>query len=528
MTGEWDTVVIGAGVGGLTGAAKLARAGQRVIVLERNPHPGGTAYSYRRNGFAFPMGPLGYSNRDAVGEILRDLTGGRDLDYQRVHYRLRAFGLEAPLSLSFRELTRELATLFPQESHAIERFFEDVESIATAIHLDDEDSDCRAGGFRRASAAEYLQGMIEDRKLRRILGSLGTREPYSSLPLLASMWNLMCREGIWYPSGGPRALCDELVGVVAGHGGAGPARDEAGQRRRTRQSTGAIRLETEVRRIVVEKGRATGVVLADGSAVNAGAVISNADYKTTYLELVEPGQLAPDWRRAVSQARQTDSVVQVGLGVDGSRVDLSAFEGASRVIYRRGDGDSLPNEESAWDARDADPRAVAGRELEISLLTREDRGLAPPGGEVVVIRVDAPYSHFAQFRVGTNRRTAGYRDYKVRLARALIDEAAVMIPGLEDGIQVVDVATPLTFRDRGGRSEGAVAGWSWDHEDSRDHRLRDLVLTPVRGLYMAGYQAFSALLMGGVPTAMESGCRAARAALDNAGPAEEVTIPGSG
>ena len=54
----------------------------------------------------------------------------------------------------------------------------------------------------------------------------------------------------------------------------------------------------------------------------------------------------------------------------------------------------------------------------------------------------------------------------------------------------------------------------------------ELIRTPIKGLYMVGYQAFSALFMGGVPTAMESGRRAAQAVLDGAGPIEEIRIPG--
>ena len=70
MRKEWDTIVVGAGVGGLTAAAKLVKAGQRVLVLDRNPHPGGTAYVYRRKGFAFPMGPLGFSHPELIKSIL--------------------------------------------------------------------------------------------------------------------------------------------------------------------------------------------------------------------------------------------------------------------------------------------------------------------------------------------------------------------------------------------------------------------------------------------------------------------------
>jgi phytoene dehydrogenase-like protein len=91
----------------------------------------------------------------------------------------------------------------------------------------------------------------------------------------------------------------------------------------------------------------------------------------------------------------------------------------------------------------------------------------------------------------------------------------------------MDVATPLTFEERGGRSQGAVAGWSWDYEDNPSYRPVELVQTPIHGLYMAGYQAYSALFMGGVPMAMASGSRAAEALLQGAGPSHEVRIPGS-
>ncbi|MGQ9648362.1 MAG: hypothetical protein ACUVWO_17715, partial [Thermodesulfobacteriota bacterium] len=144
----------------------------------------------------------------------------------------------------------------------------------------------------------------------------------------------------------------------------------------------------------------------------------------------------------------------------------------------------------------------------------------------VVIRAEAEYDHFARYRLGWRQRSPNYMEYKTRLARALIQEINHLIPGLEKAILVMDVATPLTFEDQGGRSGGAVAGWSWDYEDFRDDQPKELIGTPIKGLYMAGYQAFSALFMGGVPTAMESGERAAKAVLEGTGPVEEISIPG--
>jgi phytoene dehydrogenase-like protein len=145
---------------------------------------------------------------------------------------------------------------------------------------------------------------------------------------------------------------------------------------------------------------------------------------------------------------------------------------------------------------------------------------------VIVIRTEAEYLHFARYRSPTERRTPSYQAYKVRLARALIREIESLLPGIEEAILVMDIATPLTFEDQGGRSEGAIAGWSWDYKDFRDNEPKELIQTPIKGLYMAGYQAFSALFMGGVPTAMESGKRAAKAVLEGAPPAEKFLFPG--
>jgi phytoene dehydrogenase-like protein len=116
----------------------------------------------------------------------------------------------------------------------------------------------------------------------------------------------------------------------------------------------------------------------------------------------------------------------------------------------------------------------------------------------------------------------------MRLGRALIQEIEKFISGLEKAILVTDIATPLTFEEQGGRSGGAVAGWSWNYEDCPDYHPRELVRTPINGLYMAGYQAFSTIFMGGVPTAMESGKRAAQAVLQGAGPVEKIMIPVAG
>ncbi len=510
MSDGWDTIIVGAGVGGLTAASMLVKAGLRVLILERNSHPGGTAYVYHRKGFTFPMGPLGFSSPRLIRETLKILDGG-DLNLLPVQYRIKAFGLEIPVSLTFSGMVEALTKLFPEEGQSIKHFFEDMEKVVSAMQL--PDNDLNRSLLKEASeksALEYLSNRVKDGRLRRVLGSIGTQEPYSNLPLMAAMWNLMSNEKIWYPEGGMRALCERLVRAVVGHRGG-------------HQSVGQMVLGTEVSQIRVEKGKVLGITLRDGTTIESPTIVSNADYKTTFIKLMDPGSVPEEWHRAVLNAKQTKSVLQVCLGVDTSKVDLSSFNEADRLIYKGSRGKSL----GALDGRSEaiHPEALAGQELEISFWSKSDRALGPEGAGVIVIRTEAEHSDFIKYRPTWRNRLPVYQDVKMRLGRALIQEAANVIPGLEKAILTMDVATPLTFEEQGGRSGGAVAGWSWNYEDRPDYRPRALVRTPIQGLYMAGYQAFSTIFMGGVPTAMESGKRAAQAVLQGAEPVEKIMIP---
>ncbi len=324
------------------------------------------------------------------------------------------------------------------------------------------------------------------------------------------MWNLMSHEGIWFPEEGMQSFCERLVKAVVGNN----------------ENSGEIRLNKEVAKIRVEQGKVLGVILKDGTQIDSSSVISNADYKTAFLKLMEPKTIPPEWYDAISSARQTGSVFQVCLGVDAGKADLSAFEKASRLIYRRSGRNVQERENLDWNVQEIDPDALAGQELEVSLWGKDWEMVSSEGRAPIVIRAEAEYNHFAKYRLGWRQRSPEYQGYKTRLAQALIREIDHLIPGLEKAILVMDVATPLTFEDQGGRSGGAVAGWSWDYEDFRDDQPKELIGTPIKGLYMAGYQAFSALFMGGVPTAMESGKRAARAVLQGMGPVEKILIPG--
>lgn len=581
----WDAIVVGAGLGGLVAASRLLREGLRVLVLDAASHPGGTAYAFRRDGFLFPMGPLGFSHPRLVTEILRRTGMVEPPALKRVSYNLHAFGLSLPLSLPFPEMVAELSAVFPGERDYIGTFFHNLKTTyasllsMSGIHLErfhlsahEEPGlisypqphpflETPPGPSPRGSALKRRFGgnipsgtgifpppgekAAGDWRLRRILGSMGTGEPYSNPALLAVMWNLLCEEGIHYPEVGMHGLCDLLaaplgwrpLGVHDKHTREGEDEEEEWRKSVEKAwggelpSTGDTRegrllLRSPAARIEVRRGRVRGVALRDGTFLEAPVVISNADFRETFLALLDRDAVPEELRRAVGGAALTPSKLQVCLGFVSSLVNLSAFRRGSRVIHRRADGpESRPQREPDWSSHRLDPQELSGAEIEMTLLSADDPSLAPSGRQVLVMRTTAEFTHFEPFRPPGGGRIPAYAGYKISLAEALIGEASRLIPHLDTALEKVDVATPLTFEERGRRSRGAVAGWTWRGPSGGLRGAAELVRTPVAGLYMAGHQAFTMLVLGGVPTAMLSGFLAAEHALAGSGPCGEMPIP---
>ena len=363
------------------------------------------------------MGPLGFSSPGLVRESWEKLTG-KELELSRVDYLVRACGLEVAISLPWPRLESELSGIFPAEAAGIHDFIDLLRRTAASAGPDPA-SAIHAG----VSSTAWCGTRVCD-------ASWAARErgePYSSLALLASMWDLMCEVGIHYPVGGFRGFCDGLADAVSGGGHEG----------------GEIRLRTEVAEIVAGAGRVTGLILADGNEIAADAIICNADFKTTFLSLLAPEQVPEEWRGAVRDARQTSSNLQVALGVDAERVDLSAFKRASRIIYRRNAGSAgLDEAEPDWDAEEIDLAGPGRPGTGTVLVEHRRRGPGPHrAGAVVVIRAGAAYRHFAQFRPSRGARTPGYAGYKERLGSALVTEATTVLPGLAEAVEAMDVAT---------------------------------------------------------------------------------------
>jgi all-trans-retinol 13,14-reductase len=314
--------------------------------------------------------------------------------------------------------------------------------------------------------------------LKNLLGSMGVHPPRMSVLNLAIMWKLMSIEGIWSPSCGIHGLIDEIAEAFTSQGG-------------------VLATGRPVEEILISKGLAVGVKTGGGDVHESRWVVSNADYKKTFLQLVNRDHLSAGFLKSVEDKPYTGSELCLYLGLNPEKVDWRAMK-ARHLFFTPGLDEHNPREQDNADSL----------EIEICLWSDTVPNMTPADKKAMVIRSSFPFSKFELYWTGEKQRTTGYQEYKKELADQLLRAAEHVLPGLASAVETREAATPLTYRDWGQRYLGSIAGWSWQ---ARENELggKFLIETPIRGLLMTGVYAATELLFGGVPTAVHTGGLAA-------------------
>jgi all-trans-retinol 13,14-reductase len=498
---RYDAIVIGAGFGGLSCAAKLAKNGQKVLLLEKNPHIGGTSYIFYRSGYTFPMGALGFSYPGKVKEFLQSVGIQEEIIFKQSHYRLITPYFDMVYSRPIDEFKKDLKHMYPAEK-GIDAFFAEMGNIIDLVEnisswhprylvdrrkieaLQKKDPDLpsklkRVEGYARMPSAAMLDKYFTDPILINFLGSQGTYAPSMSVLNLALMWNIISRQGIWFPSCGIHGLTDRLEESFRRYGG-------------------ELKTSCPVKKILVSQEKARGVLCENDHTYLSDWVVSNTDYKKTFLQLIEKNILTSQYLKFVEKSPYTQSELCVYLGINPQNVNLDAMTVPHLFFKHKYDWEKLP------DLEDFD-----NREMEICLWSDKAPQLIPPGKAALILRIGFPYGHFSRFWTGEKKRKQGYKSYKKRLALSLVKTADHILPGLLSAVEVMEVATPLTYQDWGQRHLGSLAGWTWTVKDEEFFDKKILVKTPISNIFMAGIYAASELFLGGIPTAIHTGSMAA-------------------
>jgi all-trans-retinol 13,14-reductase len=470
---RYDAIVIGAGIGGLTCGAFLAKAGLSVLIAEQDSKPGGYCVSFQRKGFTFDAGfdtTLECEKGGVVYDTLDELGLTGEIQFIRLASPMRVIGGDYDILVTG-EFIEELKRVFPGESTSIDNFMGECRALASEMkNLSAVPPDLlgftgklglmmkfilkspRMRKYSGKSTGEVLNTFFKDPRLKAFYGTVVPFGPKAMAPLL-----LMILGGepvSYYPRGGAQALTDIFANRVTKHGG-------------------ELALKTMVTRILVEDGTAAGVEVAGGKEIRSRFVISNADGRETFLKLIGEGYLAPKLVKELRETELSGSNFLVSLGVD---LDLRGmgFDGTS-IIYNR--------------CNELDKIFSAGLDhcyLCIKMHSLRDPSQAPANMATVQLLTCLPYDYTGNWkREKDGKRGEEYLQLKEAVADKLIASVEKIIPGLANHIVVKDVATPLTFERYTLNSCGAGMGWfPAPGGGMRSQR------TPVRNLYQAGAWTF--------------------------------------
>ena len=508
LADDWDAIVIGSGIGGLTAAVLLAvRGGKRVLVLERHYEVGGFTHTFRRPGYEWDVG-LHY-----IGQV-QDKTSGvrRAFDhvtanqvqwqampdiYDRVIIEGRTFDLSSGLE-RFRE---GLKRSFPSETRDIDRYIAAVRACNRASGLYYAEKAIPkplaavVGGLMRApymrwarrTTREVLESFASNRELIGVLtaqwGDYGLPPAKSSFAVHATIAQHYFGGGS-YPVGGASTIAAAIIPQIERNGG-------------------AVVSSAEVTAILVEGTKAAGVHMNDGREFRAAMVISDAGAANTFERLLPPdlpelGSLRNQLRRL--QPSSAHLSLYVGLSQSDAALGL---KGTNLWIYPSFDHDA--NVEGFAQDMDAPFPLVY---MSFPSAKDPDFQRRHPGKGTVEVITMVPYGPFERWAEARwKRRGDEYEALKLRLSERLRAELERQMPSVVGNIACTELSTPVTTRHFMNYGHGEIYGLASTPER---FAIRSLgARTPIRGLYLTG-QDVSTL---GVVGALFGGIISASAAL---------------
>ncbi|MBI2187387.1 MAG: NAD(P)/FAD-dependent oxidoreductase [Acidobacteria bacterium] len=454
---RYDAVVIGAGIGGLTCAALLARAGLRVLLVEQHYMVGGYCSTFRRGGFTFDAAthfyPLLGNPRTMSGRLLSEL--GVEVDWIKMDPVDRFHlpdGWTFDVPADFETYRRRLVVAFPLEAGAIDAFFALVRRtyLAGILHYFRRGGPLRCADLCQRPIRDVVHEHFCDRRLKLLLmadcahwGSPPSRTSF----VFDSMLRLAYFLGNYYPRGGSQRFVDALASRFEALGG-------------------DILLGRRVTAIAVDGNVARGVEVETGTArarrrmrVHADVVVSNADLRQTCEQLVGPEHFDQAFLTTLRSLRPTMPSFLTYLGVRGfTRDELEALHG----YY--------------WRSWDADDVARDGFMFKLFVPTLYERGMAPPGCDVIIVQklVDVDYAS-----------TSDWAGHKAAVEARIMADLERLVPDIASRIVVKLSATAHTCWRYTLNHFGAMLGWEMSPDQLGD--TRPDTTAPVDNLHFVGH-----------------------------------------
>jgi all-trans-retinol 13,14-reductase len=496
---RFDAIVIGSGLGGLSCAALMAKAGKRVLVLERHYTAGGFTHAFRRRGYEWDVGVhyIGdvHKPHSPIRRVFDTITDGKlqwakmDAVYDRIVIKDTYYDYHAGVA-NFRE---GLLQHFPHAGDDIDTYLQHIRRASRSVpaHFGQRllpsllqgaaGSAARyfAGDYFARTTHEVLKDCTSDRKLAAVLagqwGDYGAPPKQSSFAMHALVAQHYL-DGGNFPVGGASQIAKHIIPIIEASGG-------------------AVLVDAEVEEILVERGRAIGVRMHNGDALHCAQVISAAGVHTTFGKLlpVEIAQRAGMLDK-VETLKRSVAHLALYVGLKGSREELG-LEQANLWVYRDYDHDASLK------------RFLARPSLDFPLMylsfpSTKDPAWAGnfPGKSTIDVIAPAPWTWFSRWQDRAwKKRGQDYDDFKAQLSERLLEEIYTQAPQTRGMVDYFELSTPLSTAHFSNYAAGELYGLA--HSPHRFSQRWLTPRTPVKGLHLTGQD----ILFCGVGSALMSG-----------------------
>jgi phytoene dehydrogenase-like protein len=476
---QYDAIIIGSGLGGLSCAAAFARQGFKPLVLEQHYVPGGYATTFKRKDFVFDVSlhSTTVGERNGIHNLIPGFPEITEVEFVPHPNLYRVIFPDYDIRVPQKNLEGYITILsgyFPDEKEGITALFEDMKGVASDIN---KISDARGNVdmskfpidfpylFKSYSKTwgEMMDARIKNPKLKAVISTLWG---YYGLPpsKLASIYYALptigyLQEGGYYPVGKSQKISNALVKFIESQGG-------------------MVKLKSGVEKILVKEHSAYGVKTVDGREYLGKVVVSNANAYDTFHKMMDEGEYLKDYLTKMENFSVSFSSFQIFLGLKNDLIGKLGIKD-TEIFYETG----YDAEEGYKSALNAD---VENSGFGLTLYDNLYPGYSPPGKNTLNIILLQGYDHWKKYEADyfKDEKTA-YRNEKERMADILIKQVEkTLLPGLSKTIEVKEIGTPLTNVRYTGNYRGAIYGWDQTLDNSGINRLPHN--TPIKNLYLAG------------------------------------------
>jgi len=497
-----DVIIIGAGLGGLTAGAKLAKEGKKVVLIEQHTIPGGCATVFRRKDYVIEVGLHemdGLDEKDAKTEVFRDLGIFDGVELVRVpeFYRYINPRVDIVVPDDHREAIDVLVKRFPHEEKGIRKFFKVIIGFRNEIGRLPKDRWkllLRLPVFpilypnimfrEKQNLGDFLDSIIQDEDLKLVLlANLGYYhdDPYTmSLLFYSVAQGSYFSGGGYFIKGGSQNLSDYLAGVIESNGG-------------------EVICKHLVTSIITKNGRAVAVKYRKASGDDAEIkeayghfMIANAALPNVVNELLPPSEIRDRLAAEIQKQKIACSLISLYLGFRKTPKELGNRHYSTFVS-----DESISSQSALADSYRSDFSKKGYVFVDYSQI---DSGLAPEGKAVGVI-VTIDYL--------SNWESLPPKEYKAKkeeVARMYIDRLDKLVPGIKDEIEYYEVGTPMTIKRYTLNPGGTPYGFAQTPDQAGRKRIQQR--SPLENLYFASAwtmpgHGFSGVIMGGYLCAEE-------------------------